>query len=434
MTEKQEYINFDDDAEKALLGTIIISNERARKVLEEITLLEPAHFMCTYKARIFEIIKYLESTNQNIDVISILNQVKKDHNVNLKTIVNKAYLDDMIYNSTLISNPSKIVNLLIDLYKRRLINKEINRLPNTDTDAFIKNVNEIDSLVNASTLDGAFLDIPELLADYSKEVSSSVQSYQTEFNAFKHPLKFPKMGLVILAARSKVGKTTLSLQFAKKLSYETKICYFSLEMPRVQALHKFFALPTQNTEGVSPSMIIGGPEAASKYPGGLEKYTKQFNAAVRDIEQYPVYFTHGYYNTDEIMALMRRQIEKGIRVFFIDQLSQIKWEKGARDKKTTYETSALKLSRFCKKENVLIFVLAQCNRNSAGRDSKIPEDTDLAETDTLLHEADIIILGAREDDAIKSTWKIKSRHFEGSTSEVPWNKSLGIYEDINTKN
>ena len=430
--------NYNIDAEQAVLGTIIISSKNAISILQELSFLKAKHFYNREHKIIFEIIKECESMKQNVDVITILTEVRR---MKIDTsLINKAFLDNLIYQTTLLSDPAKTAVQLLDLYKRREIEKEIQNFKHMETDSFTSNIGNLADNIEVKNFDDCFLPTNQLLDKYMSEKADKKQFFKTEFTGFfeldkttkkptqKSGLKIPQTGLIAIVARPKVGKTTIALQLAKKLSNEAKIAFFSLEMTTTSILNKYLALPTQKTTGVNPLKLSSSEDETEIIS---DSTTKHINQAISEFEENSIKFAHGVFDIDQIIAQMRAGKRRGLNVFFIDQLSKIAYYERAKSTKEKYDYMIQKLSEFCKLENILIVLVAQCNREVNSRDNKLPQDSDVMDTDRLLQEVDTILIGNWKDEYDTSNWLIINRHAHGQRGLLKWNKSLAIYEGIN---
>jgi replicative DNA helicase len=156
---------------------------------------------------------------------------------------------------------------------------------------------------------------------------------------------------------------------------------------------------------------------------------KHINQAIKELEDYPVDFCHARLTVDQILAQMRAGIRRGVGVFVIDQLSKISYNNYKLTQKQRYDEIVDKISNFAKSEEVLVILLSQCNREINGREEKTPRDSDVSDTDRLLQEADVLLVGAWKDPAICANWLVVNRHgTSGHIEEITWNKSLAIYE------
>jgi replicative DNA helicase len=74
-----------------------------------------------------------------------------------------------------------------------------------------------------------------------RDNKGELRGIPTGFSSLNHKLSgFQPADLIILAARPSVGKTTLSLDFARKIAVEENmsVAYFSLEMSKDQITDK----------------------------------------------------------------------------------------------------------------------------------------------------------------------------------------------------
>jgi replicative DNA helicase len=116
-------------------------------------------------------------------------------------------------------------------------------------------------------------------------------------------------------------------------------------------------------------------------------------------------------------------VKDGVEIIFIDQLSKIRGGKG----KTEYEQRTYivnELATLKKDLRIPVCLLAQINRKLEDRQNKKPTLGDLKSTGALEEDADIILLGHREYEYVKTEenihhaeWEL-AKHKQGATTNI----------------
>jgi replicative DNA helicase len=416
---------FDDNLEKAILGSILLNSDHKYKFMKEITNLQPKHFYDEARGQIYGICQEMMNEQIIIDQINVKHHAKANHNL----IITNEELTECIVHSIMVSNPSFSAQHLIELYKKREIEKQIQNLDDENVDDFVEKINNIQNEVENTNFDDLFLSNEEMYNQYIYDKANKKQSFAWQPQLPKINLEIPKSGLIVIAARAKVGKTTLALQFAKQLSYEAKTVFFSLEMRQNDILDKYLALPTKTTGGVNPLVLKHSEDPEKVITSSNQSH---IHKAFLEYQEADIKFIHQKMTVDNILSAIRVSKRRGYEVFVIDQLSKIFHENYKMTTKQKYDEIVDKLSRFCKEEKVLIILLSQCNRSVDMREEKTPRDSDISDTDRLLQEADILLVGAWQDqEKTKANWLVVDRNGKGGLTELEWNSKTANYNIYN---
>ncbi|MEI5984433.1 MULTISPECIES: replicative DNA helicase [Sphingobacterium] len=189
--------------------------------------------------------------------------------------------------------------------------------------------------------------------------------------------------LIVLAARSAMGKTSLALTLTNNAAVSGySVAFFSLEMAKNQILSKLFSINSQ----VPFENIRKGKMTSEDW--------SQLNFCMDDISQLPIVWDDAKMGITELIAKAKRIKRKyDTKLFVIDYLQHISSVAHSntitRDREIGQWTQALK--NLAKELNVPIIVLSQLSRNVENRADKRPMLSDLRESGSIEQDADMVL-------------------------------------------
>lgn len=188
--------------------------------------------------------------------------------------------------------------------------------------------------------------------------------------------------LVILAGRPAMGKTAVSLAFARAAAAQgVPICYFSLEMPSTQLVSR---------------MIVGesGVDAQAYRAGNIDRW-RQIEPAAERVGRLPIYlFDTASVSMSDIRTrcrAMQRKSRCGMVVIDYLQLlgSTTERRNVNREREVAEMSRAAKL--LAKELDVPVVLLAQLSRKVEERADKTPMLSDLRESGAIEQDADMVV-------------------------------------------
>lgn len=170
-------------------------------------------------------------------------------------------------------------------------------------------------------------------------------------------------GLILLAARPGMGKTSFALNMAQIVAEKKTAAVFSLEMSREQMAARLLAcaLPAENERTHAGTIYIDDTPALS----------------VADIH-----------------AKCRQLDNLGLVV--IDYLQLMTWNQGGENHRQLASKISQMLKMIADELNVPVLCLSQLSRTAEKRNDKRPILSDLGESGVLAREADIVLLLYRD--------------------------------------
>jgi replicative DNA helicase len=232
------------DAEKALLGSILIKSDSLYEVLETIN---PDSFYAEKHKIIFQSIIDLSNKNEPIDLLTLASDLANKKMI--EAIGGESYIAELSSSAPSAANIEHYGKIVSEKsIKRKLISAsekiaEIGFDEEAGPEHSIDNAEkEIFSI--AQTLSSAeFNTITETAKtaferlEKLQDGTEKLRGVPTGYKSLDLKLNgFQPSDLIILAARPSVGKTSLALDFTRKMAVEHKksVAFFSLEMSKEQ--------------------------------------------------------------------------------------------------------------------------------------------------------------------------------------------------------
>lgn len=232
------------DAEKALLGSILIKSDSLYEVLETIN---PESFYADKHKIIFQSIVDLHDRTEPIDLLTLSADLQNKKL--LESIGGESYIAELSASAPSAANIEHYGKIVADKsIKRKLISaaeniSEIGFDEEAGTEASIDDA-EREIFAIAQDLSSAEF---HSMSDTAKEAFERLEKLQdgsqklrgvpTGYKSLDMKLNgFQPSDLIILAARPSVGKTSLALDFTRKVAVDhgKSVAFFSLEMSKEQ--------------------------------------------------------------------------------------------------------------------------------------------------------------------------------------------------------
>lgn len=224
--------------------------------------------------------------------------------------------------------------------------------------------------------------------------------------------------VIIVAARPSVGKTTLSINIARKVACRPAeknpigVGVFSLEMPKEQ---------------VSKNILCGEARVSSKkmrtYSFDEEDY-EVVQAAVRNLQNAPIFIddTPGL-TPAELRARARRLYHRdNVRLLVVDYLQLMQTNRRHDSREQAVAELSRQVKHLARELNIPIILLSQLRRPVQGSENKKPNLTDLRESGSIEQDADVVIMLHREIDEngvmTFDTTAIVQKNRNGETGDI----------------
>lgn len=413
------------DAEKSLLGAVLIDEEVLADVSEHVT---PKDFYDKRHAAIYGGMMRLYEKHRPVDLLTLTDELKKKDE--LDTIGGSAYLTELTnYVPTAAHAEAYAEMVSLKAVRRRLIkaSTQISELgydeDNSAQELLEKAEAELFS-VSDQTLKQDLVSIESILTDSFDRMEElhrnkgAIRGVRTGYRDLDNMTAgLQRSDLIILAARPAMGKTTLVTNLAYNVATVAKqaVLFFSLEMSKEQLVDRMLA-------------DASGVDAWNIRTGNLsdEDFSK-LSEAMGEMAEAPIFIddTPGVSVLEMRTKARRIAHEQPIGLIIIDYL-QLMQGSGKNDGNRVQEVSEISrgLKLIARELNVPVIALSQLSRSVESRSPQIPQLADLRESGSIEQDADIVMFIYREayynpeTERENITDLIIAKHRNGPTGKV----------------
>ena len=389
----------DLDAEKALLGAVMLNSNAIYDVVDIIT---PDAFYAQKHGKIFEAMLALFNKGEPIDLITLSAKLKEMQN--LSAIGGRAYLTELINSAPAAANAAHYAHVIQTKYiLRSLINASasINELAYTEADDVEKvldvaqsNIYKIAStgtLQKFSSIGDELKEAWERL-DKLQETKDGLRGVPTGFQALDDLLSgFQKSDLVILAARPSMGKTSFALDVARQaaVKHNVPVGIFSLEMSAQQLTDRMLSSEAKVSSWKLRTGRLSSDEDYSLLRSAMERLS---NA--------PIFIDDKAERTVLQMRSIARRLkaEKGLELVIIDYLQLITPSVAKSTDSMVQQVTEISrsLKAMARELDVPVIALSQLSRAVEQRRGQ-PRLSDLRDSGSIEQDADVVMFIHRED-------------------------------------
>jgi len=430
MTDKEIPRNL--EAEESVIGSLLIDGKAIRLIAET---LKPSDFYYSKYQDVYEACVRLAERHDSVNQITIAQELARQGK--LEGCGGASHLSHLISicpTSLDIEHYAEVVKRLSSCRQMIVLGDKMAALgyeENPDTndmiergvrlyDKFRKANTTFDELINPAQAGNIMLD---LINKYNQPDHSISWGFRDLDNLTAGIFSEE---LIIIGARTRVGKTQLMLDVATNaLINGRKVLFASAEMSVAHILERRVAREL----GVSiKSMRMRGVDSDQ-----MDKIVK----LAGEISEQNLYFVpHGVSSLEIYHEAEKMQENMGLDLIFIDYLQKLKDCYGDK------ENENIRIGKVCQRVHdiclelgVPVICAAQFNRNLdwRGEDNKAPVISDLRGSGSIENDADVILLAWRDGpaDPILNIKMAKSRQVEpGDDIKLTWIKDQHRYGDI----
>ena len=395
------------EAEQALIGSILVSNE----IYDEIsTIIDSKKFFDPIHIKIFDIIEKLISKGLLVNPITLKNYF--ENNEGLKELGGQEYLIKITkFSTTSIKQAVDYANIVHEMHVRReLIKISETVLSEASNDNEIATSGEkmiqdaeksLFDLAERGHFNRSFL---KFKAALKQTIDMARTAYQNEEGIVGVPTGLTdldsklgglhKQDLIIIAGRPSMGKTALATNIAfhaakniEKKGSNSTVAFFSLEMSSEQLSTRILS---------EQSKIRSNDIRRGKVS---EKEFEQFIETSKNIYELPLYIDETPAITISAISNRSRRIKRlfGLDLVVVDYIQLMR----SGDKKydgRVQEISEITqgLKALAKELDVPVLALSQLSRAVEQRDDKKPQLSDLRESGSIEQDADVVMFVYRE--------------------------------------
>jgi replicative DNA helicase len=390
----------DLNAEGAVLSAMILDNWAVARALE---LLKEEYFYKRAHRLIFRAMAKLFEANVEIDLITLIDELKKDGH--FEDVGGTAYLSEI---SDIVSSSANIeAHAQIILEKatlRHLINTANNIIDDCyhsdkESKAIVEKAEkEIFGVTQNLMLEG-FESISNIIPETLQNIERiATQKSRVTGIASGFPELDKKTGgfqpgqFVVVAGRPSMGKTsfTMNIAFHAAVHQQKKVGIFSLEMDKEKLLMRMLSSGAE----VSLSEMLQGY--------GIDQ-NKIFliTTVAEKLSEAPIYIDDRGSNTMmDIRSKARRlKAEEGLDLLIIDYMQLLMPEKSKSTRQQEISEISRSIKILTKELKIPIIAVSQLSRapESRGGEKRRPVLADLRESGAIEQDADLVIFIYREE-------------------------------------
>ncbi len=405
---------FNIEAEKALLGALMIENRLAEEVILQ---LRPEHFYEPLHGRIYAQIRKLIDQNMVVSPVTLKPLFERDPAM--------AELGGPIYLIRLTEDPSVLVaarDCARQIYDLALL-RELVRVGSelvesaTDTSADVAPLRQIEAAEEALYKVAETGDVAGTTQDFATAATKAVRMAANAMKSGGHLSGLTtglaglnsKMGglhnsdLVILAGRPAMGKTALATNIAFSTAYRAKqdaldgispstgapVAFFSLEMSADQLANRILSEQSR----ISSEKLRMGKISQAEF--------NELARAAESLHDLPLYIDDTPALSIAALRTRARRLKRQKKIGFIVidylQLLQGTARNAAENRVAEISEITRGLKTLAKELDIPVLALSQLSRQVENREDKRPQLSDLRESGTIEQDADIVMFVFREE-------------------------------------
>ncbi len=433
------------EAEKALLGAILLDNKAFEKVSE---FLRPEHFVVGQHGRVFEACAKLVERGQLADNVTLQRYFEQDET--LADIGGPAYLAELLGSAVTVINAGEYGRIIHDLHLKRelirlgedMVNQAFaGEVEETATDQIEKAEEALYDIATKGEYEGGFAPFKDSvlkainMAEIAHKRDGGLAGVATSLDDLDKLLGgLHPSDLVILAGRPGMGKSAM----ATNIAYNAAKTYADSK-GREGAVVGFFSLE-MSSEQLASRILSEQSDISSDRMRKGELSNEEFTrlvAASQTLHQIPVFIDDTPALTVSALRTRARRLKRQqqLGLIVIDYLQLIGTSSTSRNDGRVQEVSEITrgLKTLAKELNVPVLALSQLSRAVEQRDNKRPQLSDLRESGSIEQDADVVMFIFREEYYLERDKPIQHQsetdeHFHAKFES--WEKRLNEKRNI----
>ena len=389
------------DSEKALLGSIMLKPD----ILNDITtIISPESFYAEKHRMIYKTIFELFGKNEPIDILSVSSRMKEKKQ--LDQIGGRSYLAELVNLVPSAGNAKHYAGLVQKTgMMRNLINaadyiSQLGYDEEHDLDEMLdKAEKKIYEVTESPTLH-KFTEIKDSLGeawdriDHLHKSDGELRGVQSGFKDLDNMLSgFQKSDLIVVAARPSMGKSSLALDIARRVSVRDKVPVgvLSLEMSNDQVVDRFIS--------AQASVDLWRLRTGKLSSQGTDNDYTRIQNAMGLLSEAPIYIddTSGH-GILQIRAMARRlQASEGLGLLIIDYLQLMEPRNAQASPVQQISEISRSLKGLARELNIPVVALSQLSRAVEQRTPQRPRLSDLRDSGAIEQDSDVVMFIYRED-------------------------------------
>jgi replicative DNA helicase len=429
------------EAERAVLGAILMDNETVYTVME---ILEPSAFYQPSHRLIFSTMLDLSERGEPIDIVTLTDRLRSAGS--LDKAGGPDYiptLADEVPTSAGVANYAKIVKEKATL--RNLIETSSEIVQDCfdapgDVDQLLDEAERRIFAISEERIRSGFLSMKEIVKSSFKTIESL---YEKKEHITGVPSGFADIDeltsgfqssdLIIIAGRPSMGKTAFCLNVAQYASMQKQltVAVFSLEMAKEQLVMRMLCSEAR----IDAHRLRSGFLGQTDWPKLSTAAGRLADAAIY-IDDTPAL------SSMEMRAKTRRlKADKGLDLVIVDYLQLMSSRRRSDSREQEISEISRSLKALAKELGVPVVALSQLNRGVESRMDKRPILADLRESGAIEQDADVIIFIYRDEVYNKESMEKgiaeiiigKQRNGPVGTRKLTWLDKYTRFEDLTTR-
>lgn len=385
------------DAEKSVLGSMLIDNESIHKVIEVLT---AEGFYREAHRKVFNAIIALYQRNEPADLITVTTELRTKGD--LDEVGGATYLSALVDEVPTSANAASYAKIVREKSLRRMLIEGATEIAERgyqeegNVDDFVDQAEKIILEVAQRRIRQGFASVKDIVKDSfkaieelyeRKELVTGVPTGYRELDRLTCGLQ--RSDLIVIAGRPSMGKTAFALNMAENAAVDgaSKVAIFSLEMSKEQLVQRMLCSRAE----VDASKLRGGFLSESDWP----KLTR----AAGILSEAPIFIDDSpALNALEVRAKARRlQREHGLDLIVVDYLQLMRGVGRIESREREISEISRALKALAKEIHVPVIALSQLNRGVEARQDKRPQLSDLRESGAIEQDADVIAFIYRDE-------------------------------------
>lgn len=383
------------EAEQSLLGALLIDKDAILKIADIVT---PEDFYKDKHRMIFEAMLDLFREREPIDLLSLGNRLEEKKQ--LETIGGRSYIISL---SNAVPTAAHVAHYATIIQKKATLRRLIEAAATINELGF-EEAEEVDSIldraeqkifsVSQKYLKQSFFPINEILNEAFERIDEihrekgSLRGLRTGFPELDNILAgLQKSDLIILAARTSVGKTSLALDIARQVATRQKIPVgiFSLEMSKEQLVDRMICAEAGVDLWKMRTGHLSDKPEEDDFP--------RIGHALGILAEAPIFIDDSATaNVMEIRTKARRlQMEHGLGLLVIDYLQLMESRAHIDNRVQEIAEITRSLKAIARELNIPVLALSQLSRAVEARSPAIPKLADLRESGSIEQDADVVL-------------------------------------------
>lgn len=386
------------DAEKSLLGAILISDSSFPDILERV---KERDFYDQNHSLIYKAMATLYSSHRPIDILTLTSELRAEKT--FKKVGGGSYLTELTNFVPTAANASAYADIIADCAtRRRLIDTgiKITEKAYDSSNSTIELIGDAEKIlysVSDTTTKTSYISLEKLSIE-TYERLEALKNSKEKITGLKTGFKdldtitagLQKGDLVIIGARPAMGKTTLAQNIAYNAATinHTGVLFFSMEM----AANEISDRIVSDIAEIDNWSIRSGNLTEDDYV--------KIDEALSEMSEVPLYIDDtSMMNVLELCNKARRAAhEHDIGLVIIDYLQLISGtDRYSGNRVLEIAEISKGLKQLARELSIPVIALSQLSRGVTGRDDPRPALSDLRDSGSIEQDADLVMMLHRPD-------------------------------------